>query len=64
MTDLEFAARCVQGDKQAWDDFVEKYSRLIYTYINAALKQKQPDLLTSENTKDIFQGSLCVFIQG
>ncbi len=55
MTDLEFAQRCCSGSKQAWDEFVDKYARLIYTYINAVLKQNSPDLLTPENTKDIFQ---------
>lgn len=55
MNDLEFAQECCSGSKQAWDEFVDKYSRLIYTYINAILRQKSPDLFTPENTKDIFQ---------
>ncbi len=55
MTDLEFVQRCVQGDKPAWDEFVDKYSRLIYKYISCILKQNSPGLATSENINDIFQ---------
>ncbi len=55
MTDLEFVQRCIQGDKTAWDEFVDKYSRLIYKYINCILKQNNPGLATPENINDIFQ---------
>ena len=55
MTDLEFVQRCVQTDKLAWDEFVDKYSRLIYKYINCVLKQNNPGLATLENISDIFQ---------
>jgi len=55
MTDLEFVQQCCSGNKQAWDEFVDKYSRLIYTYINAILRQNSQDLLSPENTRDIFQ---------
>ncbi|MFA5157090.1 MAG: sigma-70 family RNA polymerase sigma factor [Candidatus Omnitrophota bacterium] len=54
MTDLEFVQRCASGDKQAWDGFVDKYFRLIYRYINSALRQNNPALATEENTDDIF----------
>ncbi len=40
MNDLEFVRRCVSKDKQAWDEFVEKYSRLIYNYIYTVLNNK------------------------
>lgn len=55
MDDLEFVQRCVKGDKLAWDEFVEKYSRLIYHYIRSTLKVKG-SLLTQENIEELFQG--------
>lgn len=33
MQDLEFVQNCVNGDTRSWDEFLEKYSRLIYAYI-------------------------------
>jgi len=55
MADLEFVQRCVSGEKAACDEFVEKYSRLIYKYINCVLKQSRPALATQDNISDIFQ---------
>jgi len=40
MDDLEFVRRCIRGDKQAWDEFLSRYSRLIYNYIYHVLKSK------------------------
>jgi len=54
MDDLEFVRRCSEGDKQSWDQFVEKYSRLIYSYIHSVLKLKGVSP-SKENTDDIFQ---------
>lgn len=54
MNDLEFVQRCVQGDRQSWDEFVEKYSRLIYNYIHSVSKSKGFSLM-QENINDIFQ---------
>ncbi len=54
MSDLEFVRRCVKGDKQSWDEFVNKYSRLIYNYIYSALKIKG-FLSTEETVNDLFQ---------
>lgn len=54
MNDLEFVQRCVKGDKQAWDEFIERYSRLIYSYIRGVLGSRGY-LLTPENTNDLFQ---------
>lgn len=54
MNDLEFVRRCVSGDRQTWDDFVEKYSRLIYNYIHNVLSNRgystQP-----ETVNDLYQ---------
>lgn len=55
MTDQEFVCRCVRKDRQAWDEFVNKYSRLIYKYISAVLEIKGQNLSFSDNLNDIFQ---------
>lgn len=36
--ELELLARCVRGDKDAWDAFVERYSSLIYFHIHRCLR--------------------------
>jgi len=55
MNDLEFTSRCVKGDKRSWDEFVDKYSRLIYSYIHSVLKVKGFNL-AQDNINDLFQG--------
>ncbi|MCK9594782.1 MAG: sigma-70 family RNA polymerase sigma factor [Candidatus Omnitrophica bacterium] len=37
MKDLEFIQRCIRSDGAAWDEFLRKYSRLIYNYIRSVL---------------------------
>jgi len=54
MTDLEFVQQCVSGDKRAWDEFVDKYSKLIYNYIISILN-RYLNLSTQEHIQDIFQ---------
>jgi RNA polymerase sigma factor (sigma-70 family) len=54
MDDLEFVRRCASGDKQAWDEFVERYSRLIYRYIINTLRAKAVSPF-QEHAADIFQ---------
>lgn len=54
-TDLEFVQRCVSGDKGAWDNFVEKYSRLIYNYIYSILEIRGPSSPMYDKVNDIFQ---------
>lgn len=54
MKDLEFVQRCVAGDKRAWDEFVVKYSRLIYNYIHSVIKTKGVSF-SQENINDLFQ---------
>ena len=56
MDDLEFVQSCVKGDKQSWDTFVAKYSRLIYNYIHSVLKLKGTQQLTQDDIHDLFQG--------
>lgn len=55
MDDLEFVQSCVNGDRQSWNEFVDKYSRLIYSYIHSVSRIKG-SLLTQENINDLFQG--------
>jgi len=54
MNDLEFVRRCVKGDKRAWNEFVEKYSSLIYNYIHSVLKIKGRSF-AEDNINDLFQ---------
>lgn len=53
-TDLEFSQRCAEGDRQAWDEFLVKYSRLIYSYIFSAARTAGKQLSLPEH-EDIFQ---------
>jgi len=55
MDDLEFVKRCVKGDSAAWNEFIEKYSRLIYNYIYQVLKAKSAQQANEECVDDIFQ---------
>jgi len=40
MDDLAFVQSCIRQDPLAWNEFVEKYSRLIYNYIHRVLYSK------------------------
>lgn len=53
INDLGFVQRCVNGDRHAWDKFLKKYSRLIYTYIYSVLRTKGCKL-AQEDIEDIF----------
>ncbi|MDD5155488.1 MAG: RNA polymerase sigma factor [Candidatus Omnitrophica bacterium] len=55
MDDLEFVQRCVNGDKQSWDEFIDRYSRLVYNYIHATLALKGRDKFDRDNVNDLFQ---------
>lgn len=55
MDDLEFVQRCVEGDKQSWGQFVDRYSRLIYNYIHSVLRLKTGSDFKNESVSDIFQ---------
>lgn len=54
MDDLKFIQGCLKGDKDAWSEFISRYSRLIYNYIYSVLSVKGRTLL-SEQVEDIFQ---------
>jgi RNA polymerase sigma factor (sigma-70 family) len=40
MDDRDFVKRCAAGEKKAQDEFLARFSRLIYGYIHATLKSK------------------------
>lgn len=54
MDDLEFIQSCLRGEKQAWSDFILRYSRLIYNYIYSVLTI-QGCRLSQGEVEDIFQ---------
>jgi RNA polymerase sigma-70 factor, ECF subfamily len=54
MNDFEFIQRCIRSDGLAWDEFLKKYSRLIYNYIHSVLKIHS-SLSRQHNAEDIFQ---------
>jgi len=54
MDDLSFVQACVKGDKQSWNEFLSRYSRLIYNYIYSVLSVKGSSL-SEEQIEDIFQ---------
>jgi len=54
MNDLEFLQSCLKGDKQAWAEFISRYSRLIYNYIHSVLSVKGR-AASAEQVDDIFQ---------
>jgi RNA polymerase sigma factor (sigma-70 family) len=53
-SDLEFARRCASGDRQAWDEFLIRYSRLIYTYIFSSARSAGI-VLSAQEKDDTFQ---------
>ncbi len=52
ISEKELLNTCVQGNKEAWDAFVEKYTNLIYHTINKTLKTYYADHLY-QNINDI-----------
>lgn len=62
MDDLEFLQRLVKGDRRTQDEFLRRYSRLIYRYIHSTLKVKRFHP-AQEQAEDIFQEILCLLIK-
>ncbi len=54
MNEQEFIRRCLKSDKAAWDEFVDKYSRLIYNYIHSVFKVRGINP-SADTVSDIFQ---------
>ncbi len=55
MTDLEFVQRCVNGDRLAWDEFIKRYSRLVYSYIYSVFKVKGYFSAPQDAVAELFQ---------
>lgn len=53
MDDLDFVARCVRAEKDAWEEFLSKYSRLIYSYIHSTIRIKGR-IFEPSNVDEIF----------
>jgi len=54
MEEKEFIQRCLKQERGAWDEFVDKYSRLIYNYIYSVFKIKGYRF-SSDTINDLFQ---------
>ncbi len=55
MDDLEFVRKCIRGDRLIWDEFVDKYSRLILSYVRSVLRTNNANHSAGETANDIFQ---------
>jgi len=55
MSDLDLLQRCFKQDKPAWDEFVDKYSRLIYKYIHGVLRLKGSAQAEPETISELYQ---------
>ena len=58
MNDVKFARRCGSGDTQAWEEFVKRYSRLMYSVIYQVLKTASVPGATQETTDGLFHDIL------
>lgn len=54
MNDLELLQSCLKGNKQAWAEFISRYSRLIYNYIYSVFSIKGR-IISADLAQDIFQ---------
>jgi RNA polymerase sigma factor (sigma-70 family) len=54
MNDRELLQSCLKGNKQAWAEFISRYTRLIYNYIYSVLSIKGRSA-SSDQAQDIFQ---------
>jgi RNA polymerase sigma factor (sigma-70 family) len=57
--DLAFVRRCIRGEKRSWDEFVAKYSRLIYNYIHHVIEFTGFQSQRDDCVNDLFQEVFC-----
>ena len=62
MDDLEFVQRCIARDAAAWDQFLQKYSRLIYSYIHSVLRLKAR-VIPADTVDDLYQDLIASLIK-
>ena len=55
LSDKELLQRCLQGDPEAWAQFVERFSGTIHGAIYATLRRYAPELVSPERARDLFQ---------
>jgi len=55
MEDLKFVRRCLRKERKAWDEFIQRFSGLIYSYILSVFKSKTPHHFKTNNIEDAFQ---------
>lgn len=55
MKDLEFIKRCINKDEKSWEEFLERYSHLIYSLIWSILKRKGFSSEASTYADELFQ---------
>ena len=60
MNDLDFVQKCVNGDSQSWNEFLTRYSRLIYKYIRSVLNSRTS---CPGHSEDVFQELISSLIQ-
>jgi RNA polymerase sigma factor (sigma-70 family) len=62
MDDLEFIQNCVNLDRQCWDEFLKKYSRLIYGCIYGVIRIKGLNK-NQASVEDLFQEFIVFLFQ-
>lgn len=55
--------RCVKGDALAWDEFISRYSRLIYNYIHSILRLHGINYPAQDSVSDLFQEILLSLVK-
>ena len=63
MNDLDFVQKFVKGENQFRDEFLKRYSRLIYKYICSVLKSKTGAPSVKDLGNDVFQEFFIFLIQ-
>ncbi|MCK9615101.1 MAG: sigma-70 family RNA polymerase sigma factor [Candidatus Omnitrophica bacterium] len=63
MNETELIGRCINKEKQAWDIFVERYSRLIYWAIRKRLKASS-FTFSEDDVQNIFQEVFLSILEG
>ncbi len=60
--DFKLLAECINSNSEAWDTFVNQYSKLVYHSINNTLKLHN-SFLEQEDVEDIFNGIFLSFLE-
>jgi len=55
MEDLKFVRRCLGKERRAWDEFIQRFSGLIYSYILGVFRSRTSYHFKANNIEDAFQ---------